>query len=117
MGYHFVIGNGGGAGDGTVEVGSRWYKQKHGAHCRVGDNEEYNNFGIGICLVGNFEKRRPSEAQMESLARLVDYLSALCRIDEAHIIGHGTVDDTRCPGRHFSFDDLLARLRQRRAAR
>ena len=117
LGYHFVIGNGGGAGDGTVEVGSRWYKQKHGAHCRVGDNEEYNNFGIGICLVGNFEKRRPSEAQMESLARLVDYLSALCRIDEAHIIGHGTVDDTRCPGRYFSFDDLLARLRQRRAAR
>jgi hypothetical protein len=117
LGYHFVIGNGGGTSDGLVEVGSRWPKQKYGAHCRVGDNEEYNYFGIGICLVGDFEKRRPTEAQMASLARLVGYLADRYHIDERHIIGHSTVDDTRCPGRNFSFPDLFARLRRSRAAR
>jgi len=117
LGYHFVIGNGTGSGDGQVEVGSRWPKQKHGAHCRVGDNEEYNYFGIGICLVGNFDRERPSEAQAAALCRLVDYLAARYRIDDAHIIGHGMVGDTRCPGRCFSLDAFLARLRAARSAR
>ena len=117
LGYHFVIGNATGSGDGEVEVGSRWPKQKHGAHCRVGDNEEYNYFGIGICLVGNFDRGRPSEAQMAALCRLVDYLSTRYAIDDAHIIGHGTVGDTRCPGRSFQLDGFLAHLRAARAAR
>jgi N-acetylmuramoyl-L-alanine amidase len=116
LGYHFVIGNGGGSGDGLVEVGSRWPKQKWGAHCRVGDNEEYNYFGIGICLVGNFDKRRPSEAQMQSLARLVAYLAARYKIDECHTIGHGSVGDTRCPGRSFPMNDLMTRVQRLQAA-
>jgi len=117
LGYHFVIGNGGGSGDGLIEVGSRWPKQKWGAHCRVGDNEEYNYFGIGICLVGNFDKHRPSEAQMQSLARLVAYLAARYKIDECHIIGHGSVGSTRCPGGCFPMDDLAARVHRLQAAR
>ena len=117
LGYHFVIGNGTVSGNGQVEVGSRWPKQKHGAHCKVGEDETYNEFGIGICLVGDFEKRRPTDAQMQSLARLVDYLAARYRIDDPYIIGHGDVDDTKCPGRHFPFEDLFRRLRRRRAAR
>ncbi len=117
LGYHFVIGNGSASGDGQIEVGSRWPKQKHGAHTKVGQDETYNDYGIGICLVGDFEKTRPSAEQMDSLARLVDYLAARCRIDDAHVIGHGDVDDTRCPGRNFSFPDLSARLQARRAQR
>jgi len=117
LGYHFVIGNGTGSPDGAVEVGSRWPKQKHGAHCKVGDDETYNEFGIGICLVGNFEKHRPTEAQMASLARLVDYLRVRFHISDDHIFGHGDVDDTRCPGRYFPWDDLWRRLRAREAAR
>jgi len=117
LGYHFGIGNGTGSGNGETEVGSRWPKQKHGAHCKVGDDETYNNFGVGICLVGDFMKSRPTDAQMASLARLVDYLAARYGIDGSHIIGHGDVDDTRCPGRYFSMDDLMSRLAQQRAAR
>jgi len=117
LGYHFVIGNGGGSGDGAIEVGSRWPKQKWGAHCRVGNNEEYNYFGIGICLVGNFDKQRPSEAQMQSLARLVAYLAARYHVDDAHIIGHGSVGDTRCPGHGFPMGDLQARVRRARVPR
>ena len=32
LGYHFVIGNGRGTGDGVVEVGYRWTRQVTGAH-------------------------------------------------------------------------------------
>ncbi len=117
LGYHFVIGNGTYSADGRIEVGSRWPKQKHGAHCKVGQDETYNDVGIGICLVGNFETDWPTEAQRRSLARLVDYLSAKYEIPDARIIGHGDVDDTKCPGRHFSFEDLFERLRRRRAKR
>jgi hypothetical protein len=117
LGYHFVIGNGTGSADGLVEVGSRWPKQKWGAHCRVGDNEEYNYFGIGICLVGNFDLHRPTEAQQAALARLVDFLAAKYHIDDAHIIGHGTVGSTHCPGQFISFDSLFTRLHTARAAR
>ncbi len=117
LGYHFVIGNGTNSGDGLVEIGSRWPKQKHGAHCKVWNREEYNQVGVGICLVGNFDKTRPSRAQMDALVRLVDWLSARYRIDDAHIIGHGHVCDTRCPGRYFSFGELFGQLHARRGAR
>lgn len=117
LGYHFVIGNGSDSGDGQIEVGSRWPKQKHGAHCKVGNDETYNETGIGICLVGNFEKTHPSPAQMAALARLVDFLAARYQIDDRHIIGHGGVGETRCPGRYFSLSDLLARLHAERQAR
>src|SRR5688500_4663582 len=60
LGYHFVIGNGSDTADGQVEVGPRWLAQKHGAHCKTKD-EYYNNHGIGVCLVGNFDLRPPAE--------------------------------------------------------
>ena len=74
LGYHFVIGNGSDTPDGRVEIGPRWAEQKHGAHCKTSD-EYYNEHGIGICLVGNFDRHRPSAAQTRSLVRLVRFLS------------------------------------------
>jgi N-acetylmuramoyl-L-alanine amidase len=73
LGYHFVIGNGRGSGDGLVEVGPRWWKQKYGAHAKTPDNR-FNNFGVGICLVGNFETARPTAQQQRQLATLVAWL-------------------------------------------
>src|ERR1700759_4757278 len=66
LGYDFVIGNGTDTGDGQVEVGSRWTKQKIGAHAKTPDNW-YNEHAIGICLVGDFESDRPTAAHMRSL--------------------------------------------------
>jgi hypothetical protein len=117
LGYHFVIGNGTRSGDGEIEIGSRWPKQKHGAHCRVGNDQTYNQTGVGICLVGDFRKAHPTVAQMQALARLVDWLTARYGIADSHVIGHGDVDVTSCPGRHFSREDLMRRIRIRREAR
>ena len=110
LGYHFVIGNGSGAGDGEVQIGSRWFKQKHGAHCKVAGHPEYNDVGIGICLVGNFNDSYPTEAQMRALASLVRFLMERYHIPQSHIYGHGQLKPTDCPGRHFDYTDLWRRL-------
>ncbi|HSV27688.1 MAG TPA: peptidoglycan recognition family protein, partial [Sedimentisphaerales bacterium] len=91
LGYAFVITNGDGGPDGMVEVGWRWTQQREGAHARVsGDHANYwNERTIGICLVGNFELTRPTEAQYESLARLVSFLQARYNIPTSKIRGHG----------------------------
>ena len=103
MGYHFVIDNGRGGPDGIVEVGSRWHKQKWGAHCGQTPNNEYNDYGIGICLVGNFQERMPSARQLASLKKLVRFLAERYGIAAANIIGHTDAPNARtaCPGRKF----------------
>jgi len=98
LGYHFVIGNGAGSGNGQVEVGPRWTKQKWGAHAGVA---VYNEYGIGICLVGNFNSTHPTPAQMRSLAQLTGYLMHTYHIPADHVIGHRDAKHTDCPGRNL----------------
>jgi hypothetical protein len=110
LGYHFVIGNGTASGDGQVEVGSRWLKQKHGAHCKVTGHPEYNDVGIGVCLVGNFNEQYPSAAQMDSLVRVVRHLMMKYDISTTRIFGHRDVKATDCPGRHVDVREVVRRL-------
>lgn len=107
IGYDFVIGNGNGTGNGVIEVTFRWEKQIHGAHAGV---DYYNQHGIGICLVGNFNSRRPTRAQMDSLVALVSYLQDKCHIPTSKILGHRHVKNTGCPGNSFPYFELLSRL-------
>ena len=110
LGYHFVIGNGTDTPDGHIEVGGRWRKQKHGAHTKVPGNQ-YNEHGIGICLVGNFDRGRPSSKQMASLAKLTAFLAQKCRVSPGNIKTHkGVTGKTACPGRHFSLSELRSRV-------
>jgi len=100
LGYHFVIGNGTLTADEQVEVGPRWPIQKHGAHAKTPDNR-YNDYGIGICLVGNFEETHPTVAQLRSLAKLVAYLERTYNIPPSCVIGHRDTKQTLCPGRNL----------------
>jgi hypothetical protein len=101
LGYHFVIGNGTDTRDGQIEVGPRWPKQKWGAHAKTADNR-YNDYGIGICLVGNFDVDRPTAAQMRSLSKLVAYLMRTYHIPASRVLGHGDTKPTDCPGHHMN---------------
>lgn len=103
LGYHFVIDNGNGGADGKVEVGSRWRQQKWGAHTGKTPDNAYNNYGIGICLVGDFTDHMPTPAQQESLNRLLAYLMARYHIDASCVIGHREAPgaSTDCPGDKF----------------
>ncbi|HYG74882.1 MAG TPA: peptidoglycan recognition family protein [Planctomycetota bacterium] len=110
LGYHFVIGNGTGSGDGEVEVGYRWRRQLQGAHA---GNAEYNQAGIGICLVGDFEHgHRPSARQMSSLRRLVRFLQVKTGVPTSEVVGHGNVPgkSTDCPGRNLDMSSFRASL-------
>jgi hypothetical protein len=110
-GYHFVIGNGSETGDGEIEVGGRWLQQKHGAHTKPPGHPEYNEDGLGICLVGNFDESQPTARQIEACRRLLAYLQARCDVPAAGIITHGDAEGakTNCPGRHFPYDRLIPR--------
>ena len=99
-----------GVADGQVEIGPRWREQRTGAHCSVRGRPEYNEIGIGICLVGNFNGSPPSEAQMRSLATLVQQLQNKYDIPRSRIQGHGSLKATDCPGKQFNMSDLYRRL-------
>ena len=101
VGYHFVIGNGTETGDGQVEVTPRWPMQKWGAHAKTLDNR-FNEYGIGICLVGNFDVERPSAKQMQNLSRLVAYLMQTYHIPAQNVVGHRDTKPTDCPGRYVN---------------
>lgn len=110
LGYHFVIGDGHGYPDGQVFIGPRWKKQKWGAHCKT-PGAEYNQHGIGICLMGNLDNHKPTERQMQSLARLTAFLEHQCGIPPDRVLTHGGITHkTQCPGRHFSRSELLIRV-------
>lgn len=105
VGYDFVIGNGRDSGDGQVEVTFRWRKQIAGAHCGGTPNNRANEFGVGICLIGDFTKTRPTYRQMQSLKKLVRFLQERYKIPASRIYSHSTTPGyTRgsiCPGRYF----------------
>lgn len=111
LGYHFVIGNGTDTADGQVEVGPRWPKQKWGAHAKT-PNNEFNERGIGICLVGNFDVERPTPEQMRSLTKLVTYLMKTYHVRPQDVIGHGETKATDCPGRFINVAALRRQLAQ-----
>lgn len=103
IGYDFVIGNGQGMGDGEIEATFRWRKQIQGAHAGV---RKYNEYGIGIALVGNFDKTWPTPAQMRAVKRLVGTLKAAYGIGSDHVFGHNQVRATACPGHNFPLAEV-----------
>jgi LysM repeat protein len=110
LGYHFVIDNGTeGKVDGQIEVSPRWTKQLNGAHCQAGN---MNCKGIGVCLVGNFNKDRVSDKQLESLVYLVSVLRKYYKIPASNILGHKQVKGakTDCPGQNFPWNEFRGRL-------
>jgi LysM repeat protein len=100
--YHFVIGNGTRTRDGDIEVGWRWKKQ-------VKANRPYD---IQICLVGNFNRQNVSDAQMDSLIKLILVIQEEYGIPLSSIRRHEDIKGkaTECPGKNFPFQRILSRL-------
>ena len=103
IGYHFVIGNGNGMSDGEIEPTFRWREQIHGAHA---GSDEYNQHGIGIALVGNFDEQPPTPAQIEAVKQLVGELKSQYEIESERVVGHSEVKATACPGKLFPMDEV-----------
>ena len=105
IGYHFLIGNGKGMDDGEIQSTFRWREQMHGAHAKSSNNE-YNEYGIGICLVGNFQESDPSDAQLASVKRLVSVLKHEYQLTESQVVAHRDVKATACPGKNFPIGEI-----------
>jgi len=75
----------------------------HGAHA---GKQEYNQHGIGICLVGNFQETSPSAAQLAAVRRLVATLKHEYTIPTGNVIAHRDVKATECPGKHFPLAEI-----------
>ncbi|MFA6030005.1 MAG: peptidoglycan recognition protein [Elusimicrobiota bacterium] len=104
IGYHFVI-------DGSGRILEGRPVGVLGAH-----SENANDGNIGIALMGNFEKERPTPQQVESLERLGSFLAARYNIDPSkRFDGHRHYGQTDCPGRYVV--ELLARMREEIADR
>ena len=86
LGFHFVVGNGQGMGDGEVVVGPRWERQLAGAHAARGwrtpgganvlDASALNQSAIAICLVGRADRRPFTDRQCREVRALVRELQA-----------------------------------------
>ena len=105
--YHYVIGNGNGMKLG--EVASDWRKENNlwGAHVS-GNNSARNFFGLGICMIGNYDQRPVPAEQFQSLVNLCKQLCNEFSIPAKNINGHGLIDGERtlCPGKNLSIEKL-----------
>ncbi|MCP5461644.1 MAG: LysM peptidoglycan-binding domain-containing protein [bacterium] len=113
LAYHFVITNGNKGPDGNIEVGPRWKNQINGGHVK---SDFYNNVGIGICLVGNFEEYAPTGKQFASLVALVEVLQSVCGIPDENVLGHRHIKEGRtlCPGSLFPFHELQQMIHEKK---
>lgn len=93
IGYHYVIRK-----DGTIERGRpEWAIGSHA----YGENSH----SIGIHLSGDFEQAEPTAEQLDRCGALV---ADICDrygipIDRSHVVGHGELMATTCPGRNLQY--------------
>jgi N-acetyl-anhydromuramyl-L-alanine amidase AmpD len=110
VGNHFVIGNGKGIDDGQVIIGRRWSEQAPGAHAAGSKGDWFNSHSIGICLIGDGNRSRPTPAQMRSLVKLADALAREFKIPADRVYLHSQIAPTDDPGRLFPEATLRAQL-------
>ena len=116
MAYHFVIGNGHSSGDGEIEIGNRWHRQLQGGHVH---SDNLNNMSLGICLVGDFNRDKPTERQIAACDELIRYLrDRVGKIDGrwAIVKPHRAINPPRwptdCPGDKFPYRWIHGRFDQ-----
>jgi len=98
LAYHFVIGNGRDSGDGEIEIGPRWLRQIEGGHVK---SRKYNLTSIGICVVGDFQKFKPTARQLAAFKELTSYLKYDLLGGKPRFLVHNDLEQTLCPGRYF----------------
>ena len=116
LGYHFLIGNGNGMGDGVVHVGYRWNEQLPGVHT-VGEHADFHNrHSIAICLIGNGDRRPFTDRQLAHLTSLVQRLQRELDIPASEVYLHrevatGVHPPETGPGRFFARAQFEEQLR------
>ncbi len=110
IGYHFVIGNGNGMGDGELFVTDRWLDQRNGAHVAGNRGEDLNKQSIGICLVGDGDHQKFTSAQLTRLLQLLDTLQREMSIPAERVYMHSDVAAVSSPGKLFPAVEIRRQL-------
>jgi N-acetyl-anhydromuramyl-L-alanine amidase AmpD len=93
--YHYVVSEDG-RHQATRQLSTMGY---HASNWKV------NQQSIGICLTGNFDTEKPSEAQLATLAELIKGLK-LEFPDIVKVSGHRHYASKSCPGKNFT-DEMI----------
>jgi N-acetylmuramoyl-L-alanine amidase len=107
IGYHYVIGCGLFTKDGRIYVGRSM--QFQGAHVKG-----HNNDSIGVVMIGNFDRTKPTERQMETLIDLLIEQCRLYTVPVERVRGHREYDsNTSCPGKNVNMNNIRGLLGER----
>jgi N-acetyl-anhydromuramyl-L-alanine amidase AmpD len=76
-------------------------------------SEAQNKVALGICLVGNFDERRPTPRELDGLRALVEALMVRCKLTPRAVKTHQQINivPTHCPGAKFPTKSFLNSLR------
>jgi hypothetical protein len=87
IGYHFLI-------DPSGRIFQGRDLRYQGAHAHGA-----NNVGnVGICLLGNFDEQKPTDASVAAMHRLIEDLHSSLHISLKKVRGHDHWRQTNCPG-------------------
>ena len=89
IGYHYIIGR-----DGRVYEGRP--VQYQGAHA-----SGWNRNNIGIVVLGDFNKVKPSAKQTQTLYSLLNDLRQRYKLSHTKVFGHQHLGQTLCPGKYL----------------
>jgi len=94
IGYHYFINAAGKVYQGRAD-------DEPGAHCYQ-ENKNYDS--IGVCMAGEFDKEYPSQAQLDSLKKLLKDLMAKHNIPFENLKFHRDYAPKTCPGTNIKND-------------
>lgn len=95
IGYHFgieLVNK-----DYRVQIGRSL--DENGAHCKG-----MNTLAIGICIIGNWDKKCPPYKSIMKLKPLIEALQEHHDIPDKHIVFHSQYSKKTCPGKVMDID-------------
>ena len=111
LGYHFLIGNGNGLGDGDIHIGYRWLNQDASAKPVGIAASLWNQSTISICLIGNGNRRPFTERQLAHLSYLVQRLQLELSIAPNRVLLANEIGSTATsPGKYFAEAQFRSQL-------
>ena len=97
--YHYIVNQKGE----HLHVQNLEYKRAHATDSARGELS-HNEWGIAICMSGNFQTQKPTEAQVKKVATLIYLLEQPERLGKSLIVrGHNetALKPTACPGKNL----------------
>jgi hypothetical protein len=89
IGYHYLVDPAGRVWEGRP---LSW----QGAHVK-----DQNQGNIGVCVMGNFERQQPNDAQLRALETIVAQLMSQHNVSVRRVYTHRELAATACPGRNL----------------